>query len=85
MAVTTLVIRLRKEDTAYVYAILEANEGIAAYSTLNGSPGDRHRDLELLVPDGFTEEMDRLLGILTVELKGEMHVVSRKHAEAVRT
>ena len=52
---------MRKEDSAYLYCILESYEGIAAYSTLEHKPGDAHRDLELLVTASFLEEVDALI------------------------
>lgn len=65
------VIRVRKEDSAYVYFMLESNEGIASYSTLAFKPGDAHRDLELRIPPDFVPEVDSLLA----RLRGEIDVV----------
>ncbi len=55
------VIRVKKEDSAFVYFILESHEGIVSYSTLDFTPGDLHRDLELRIPPDFVEEVERLL------------------------
>lgn len=68
------VIRVRKEDSAFIYCVLEANEGIASYSTLPHQVGEAHRDLELWIPDGFASEVDELLkdlGDLIYELAPE--------------
>lgn len=54
-------IRVRKEDSAFVYFILESHEGIVSYSTLPFEPGDPHRDLELRIPPDFEEDVRRLL------------------------
>lgn len=54
-------IRVRKEDSAFVYFILEAHEGIVSYSTLDFRKGDPHRDLELRVPPDFAAEVNRVL------------------------
>lgn len=54
-------IRVRKEDSVFVYNILESYEGITSYSTLEFKPGDASRDLELRIPPDFTEEVGRLL------------------------
>ncbi len=54
-------IRVRKEDSAYVYFILESHEGIASYSTLAHRPSDPHRDLELRIPPDFQIEVSELL------------------------
>ena len=60
-AVKKLKIRVRKEDSAFVYAILEANEGICSYSTLPHQTGDLHRDLELSIPLGLQTNVDQVL------------------------
>ena len=65
-------LRVRKEDSALVYFILEAQEGITAYSTIEFKPEVAHRVLLLLVPPDFQTEVDRLLedlGELVYELK----------------
>lgn len=65
-------IRVRKQDSAFVYFILEASEGITSYSTLDHKPGDPHRDLELRIPPDFVEEVDSLiksLGDMVYEIK----------------
>ncbi len=54
-------IRVRKEDAAFVYFILESHEGLASYSTLPHQPGDAHRDLELRITPDFLEEAEGLL------------------------
>lgn len=64
-------IRVRKEDSAFVYFMFESHEGIASYSTLAFKPGDAYRDLELRIPPDFVEEVDRLLA----QLKGEFDVI----------
>lgn len=54
-------IRVTKEDSAFVYCILESYEGITSYSTLQHKDGDPHRDLELMVPVDFRDEVEDLL------------------------
>ncbi len=54
-------IRVPKEGSAFVYAILESYEGICTTSTLGFKNGDRHRDLELRVPPDYLEEVNRVL------------------------
>lgn len=54
-------IRVRKEDSAWVYFVLESEEGITAYSTLPFTVGDPHRDLELHVPPDFVAEVEEIL------------------------
>jgi hypothetical protein len=54
-------IRVRKEDSVYVYNVFESYEGITSYSTLEFKPGDAYRDLELRIPPDFYEEIQTLL------------------------
>ncbi len=58
------VIRVRKEDSAFVYFILESYEGITSYSTLPFKPGEAHRDLELMVPPDFEGDVQDVLNRL---------------------
>lgn len=65
-------IRVRKEDSAFVYCILESHEGITAYSTLDGEPHSPYRDLDLQIPPNFVEEVSEVLeqlGDLVYELE----------------
>ncbi len=54
-------IRVKKEDSAFVYFILESNEGVMGYSTLDYEVGDPFRDLELTIPLGLQEEAEEIL------------------------
>ncbi len=62
--VLTRVIRVRKQDSAFIYHLLESYEGIASYSTLDSPPGSSYCDLELSIPAGFAEDVERLLSEL---------------------
>ena len=67
-------IRVKKEDSAFVYFILESYEGITSYSTLDFKTGDLYRDLELRIPPDFLNEVEDLLtrlGDLVYEIKPE--------------
>jgi hypothetical protein len=67
------VIRIAKRDSAWVYHVMEAQEGIVAYSTLPEdrvagsepsrlSPaGESTCDLELTIPAGFLTQWQELL------------------------
>ena len=55
------VIRVKKEDSAFVYFILESHEGICSYSTLAFKTGDAYRDLELRIPPDMIQEVDEVL------------------------
>lgn len=54
-------IRVKKEDSAFVYFILESYEGICSYSTLDFQVGDSYRDLELRIPPDYLDEVESLL------------------------
>jgi len=54
-------IRVRREDSAFVYFVLEAHEGVTSYSTLEYRPEDLHRDLELLYSPEFAGDVERIL------------------------
>jgi len=66
---------VRKEESAFVYFILESYEGITSYSTLDFKKGDPHRDLELRIPGDFIAEVNDLLhyfGDLIYEIKTDI-------------
>jgi hypothetical protein len=58
------VIRVKKEDSAFVYFILESYEGLTSYSTLDFNQGDPFRDLELRTPIDWVPEVQELLASL---------------------
>ncbi len=55
---------MKKQDSAFVYAILESHEGIASFTTLDSPPGCMYRDVELNVPNCFINEVDFVLSKL---------------------
>jgi hypothetical protein len=54
-------IRTKKEDSAFLYHLLEAHEGLAAYSTLPHRSHDPFRDMELIVADEFKRDLELFL------------------------
>jgi hypothetical protein len=62
-----LKIRVKKQDSAYVYFIFESYEGWLSYSTLKFQTGDPFRELELRVTPDFLEEVRGLLKTLVLE------------------
>ena len=66
-------IRVRKEDSAFVYFVLESHEGITAYSTLDFKAEDPYRDLQLMIPPDFIGEVRDLLAELALELEGNLY------------
>ena len=61
------VIRIAKVDSAWIYHVLEAHEGIVSYSTLVGGvealtpEGLPTCELALTIPAGFLEEVRAVL------------------------
>jgi hypothetical protein len=61
MAAHKIFIRTTKQDSVFIYQLLEAHEGWAAYSTLPFKAHDPYRDLALIVPEDFKNEVMNLL------------------------
>lgn len=55
------VIRLNKEDSAFFYFQLEANDGICFYSTIPHPPHAQYRDIELRGDILLKSEMEQIL------------------------
>jgi hypothetical protein len=56
-----MVVRTKKQDSAILYHLLEAHEGLTAYSTLDFRTADPHRDVELLISPDFVADVKILL------------------------
>jgi hypothetical protein len=56
-----LIIRLNKEDSAFFYFQLEANDGICFYSTLENPPHAQYRDIDLKGDIKLKKEMDHII------------------------
>lgn len=54
-------LRVRKQDSAFVYALLESMEGITNYSTVNYQPHTSHRELELTGSPDLEAEIEEFL------------------------
>lgn len=66
------VIRIPKEESAFAYFQLEANEGLAFYSTLPHLEGDPTRDLQITGSLTTLPELEHLLSELAKEFKVEI-------------
>lgn len=55
------VVRLNKEDSAFFYFQLEANDGICFYSTLPYEPHTQYRDIEMKGDLLLKKEMTSIL------------------------
>jgi hypothetical protein len=60
-----IIIRVPKEHSAFTYFQLEANEGLAFYSTLKHANGQVYRDIDLKGPKELETELRRLLEYLS--------------------
>ncbi|MBT7767806.1 MAG: hypothetical protein HN730_11665 [Bdellovibrionales bacterium] len=68
----TTIIRVPKQEAAYTYFILEASEGFCFYSTIDESLGEGYRDIELVTPIKFKQDIDLLLAKLGTQYKVEI-------------
>jgi hypothetical protein len=69
-----VILRMKKEDSAYVYQVLESYEGITNYSTVDGDKGthDRigspYRDVVLHIAPDLRHHVDKLVENLKKEI-----------------
>jgi len=63
-----LVVRVSKEDSAFLYFTMEANEGLCFYSTLEESQGLPHRDVEIYLSTSLQNEVEKMLEHLASEI-----------------
>lgn len=62
-----MVIRVRKQDSAYLYQLLESYEGLANYSTLTLEKDVPYRDIALHIAPDFQAEVEALVDRLARE------------------
>ncbi len=70
--VLELVVRVLKEDSAYFYFMLESNEGLSFYSTLDIHAHCPYRDIDIKLHQSTKTDFLILLEILSKELKLEL-------------
>ena len=63
------VIRIAKEDSVFTYFILESNENLCFYSTVEESLSQPYRDLVITSAVEFKSEIERLLQRLSKEFQ----------------
>jgi hypothetical protein len=68
----SMVIRVRKQDSAYVYRILESYEGLTNFSTLGDEFSGQERDIVLHIPPDQKAEVIRLVERLKEEIPVEV-------------
>lgn len=62
-----IVVRVRKQDSAYLYQVLESYEGLANYSTLTAGKDLPYRDIALHIAPDLKAELEALLERLAGE------------------
>jgi hypothetical protein len=67
-----IVIRLAKEDSAFFYFQLEANDGLCFYSTLDHPPHAQYRDIDLKGDVLLKKELNHLIGECAKKFKVEI-------------
>ncbi len=64
-----MTLRVRKEDSAYLYQILESYEGCTNFSTVDESKGASHRDIALHIAPDFRSQVEKLVSELQKEIE----------------
>ena len=60
-----IILRVSKADSSFVYFILESNEGICFYSTLESSLKETYRDMSVRFTPEFKTDVERILNLLS--------------------
>ena len=63
-----IVVRVAKEDSAYLYQLLESYEGLANYSTLTTQKDLSYRDILIQGTPDQAESLQRVLLVIQKEL-----------------
>lgn len=67
-----MVIRIKKEDSAYVYRVLESYEGLTNFSTVDGDNSLPYRDIKLHIAPDLIDEVRILIKNLGEEIDLEL-------------
>ena len=59
-----MVLRVAKQDSAYLYALLEAHEGVVNFSTLPSEKTAGFRDIYVFSTDSMFAELKRVIALL---------------------
>jgi hypothetical protein len=68
---SAMVIRVRKQDSAYVYQVLESYEGLTNYSTIPSPKGTPHCDIQLHIAPDLRGHVEDLITRLATEISIE--------------
>jgi hypothetical protein len=67
-----VILRVKKEDSAYVYQVVESYEGISNYSTLGEVKGSPYRDVILHIAPDLRHHVVRMVEELKKEIPLEI-------------
>ncbi len=67
-----MILRVRKEDSAYLYQLLESYEGLVNYSTLTVDKTLPHRDILLHQAPDLRVELERVITRIAAEIPLEI-------------
>ena len=56
-----VVIRMAKEESAFIYSTLEACEGLFFYTTIKHLPAQKYRDVDIKGSVSFISEIDHVI------------------------
>ena len=65
----TIIIRVTKKDSSYVYFTLEANEGLCFYSTLDHQKESEFRDIEINLTNSLVNEFLTVFNFIKEKLE----------------
>lgn len=67
-----MILRVAKEDSVFLYQLLEGYEGLVSYSTLDTPKERGYRDVEINVPATLAAEWQRVLPLIQAAVKLEV-------------
>lgn len=73
-----IVIRAKKEDSAYIYFQMEASDGLCFYSTIPHQVGQEYRDIDI---KGSIEFKPQLMALLNSLMKEGVNIEFLKNEE----
>ena len=55
------ILKTSKKDSAFLYFVLESNEGLCFYSTLDESVGEDYRLIQVNYTQDFQDQIEKLI------------------------
>jgi hypothetical protein len=63
-----MILRVAKQDAAFLYALLEAYEGVLSYSTLESDKSAGYRDIEVSSTPSQKDDLEQIVIALSKEI-----------------